>query len=110
MSSLDTRTDLVKELERIKNPSPLVRRIITEAKAGEYHDYKNKKYVCGKMAANELLTAAANETKTDLESRRILIDEAAKIRNGTYDEEADEEDKAAMREFCPPELRGPLGL
>lgn len=106
----DTRIHLVAELENIKNKTDFVRAIIDEAKRGEFHDYKNEKYARGKIAANALLTLAAKHAWADLEARRILLDQAEAIREGKYDEEADEEDKAYMREFCPLELRGVLGL
>jgi hypothetical protein len=62
--------------------------IIAEAKAGEYHDYKNNKYVCGKVAVvgklRELCTPEADAI-------------AKQVINGDYDEEADEQDKAMIR-------------
>jgi hypothetical protein len=106
---LDTRVHLVAALEGIEKKTDLIKAIIAEAKAGEYHDYKNKKYVCGKVAANDLLQVAAKQ-HGDEKTKKLLLDLAERIRNGVFDEEADEEDKAAMREFCPPELRGVLGL
>lgn len=81
---LDTRTDLVAELEKIQPRTPLIEQIIAEAKAGEFHDFKNQKYVCGKMAANELLTKAG------------LPELAARIRNGDFDEPPDEGDKREL--------------
>lgn len=39
--------ELVQELKKLPRSSE-IEFMITEAKAGEYHDYKNKKYVCGK--------------------------------------------------------------
>lgn len=81
---LDTRTDLVAELEKVEPRTPLIERIIAEAKAGEFHDFKNQKYVCGKVAANDLLTQAG------------LHELAARIRNGDFDEPADEGDTAEL--------------
>lgn len=78
---LDTRTDLVAELEKVHPRTPLIEQIIAEAKAGEFHDFKNEKYVCGKVAANKLLTKAG------------LHELAARIRNGDFDEPPDEDDK-----------------
>lgn len=49
----DTRIHLVEELEKL--PRTLgIDLIIKEAKAGEYHDYKNQKYDCGKLARETL--------------------------------------------------------
>lgn len=59
--------------------------MIEEAKAGEYHDYKNKKYTCGKVASAGML----------YEMGFVLL--ATRIADGEFDEEADEEDKAMMR-------------
>lgn len=110
---LDTRTDMVAELKKIPviKWTPLLQAIIAEAEAGEFHDYKNIKYVCGKVAANELLSICAKQDfNDDEEVKKILLAEADKIRNGTYDEEADEADKAAMRAFAPAALHEVLGL
>ncbi len=94
----DTRKELVQELEKVEPKTALINQIITEAKAGEFHDYKNQKYVCGKVAASGLLRKAG------------LIDLAKQIENGDYDETADESDRNSMREWCPPELHKALGL
>jgi hypothetical protein len=95
---LDTRVELVAELEKVQPRTPLLEKIIAEAKAGEFHDYKNNKYACGKIAANELLTEAG------------LPELAARIRNGDFDEEPDEQDKAELRELLPPAMRSVFGL
>lgn len=76
----DTRIHLVEEL--LKLPQiPEIKLMIEEAKAGEYHDYKNEKYVCGKM-----------ESATRLD-KLGFHELAGRIKNGEFDEEADEEDK-----------------
>lgn len=92
-----TMIELVQELERLPK-SPEIEAIITEAKAGEFHDFKNNKYVCGKVAASSMLRAAG------------LVPLAKRVEEGEFDEEADEEDIAEMRKFCPPELRKVLKL
>ena len=83
----DTRIHLVAELEKLP-VHPDLPGIIAEAKAGEYHDYKNKKYDCGKMEVVNRL-------------RRLELQEAdellARVISGEFDEVADEEDKAMMR-------------
>ena len=73
-------------------------RIINEAKAGEFHDYKNEKYVCGKVALVSLLIEA-----NLLELKNAVV-------NGEYDEVADEEDKAKMREGLPEKMLEIFGL
>ncbi len=79
-----TMVELVQELEKLPW-SPDLAVIIAEAKAGEYHDYKNQKYVCGKVAVVSKL-------------RAIGADDLAKqVMNGDYDEEMDEADKLEMR-------------
>jgi hypothetical protein len=80
-----TLTDLVVELTAL-NPDGELNDIIAEAQAGEYHDYKNTKYICGKVELVNKL--AAHE--------RCKFIRAAVI-NGDYDESPDEEDKALMR-------------
>lgn len=89
----DTRTHLVTELQDFLRDSPdmiayrkgLIRNIIKEAIAGEFHDYKNQKYTCGKVA----LVAYLQEAGLMQLSQRVI--------DGEFDEEADEEDKAEMR-------------
>lgn len=76
--------ELVTELEKVSPRTPLVEQLIAEAKAGEYHDYKNEKYVCGKVAVLGLLTKAG------------LTELASQVRNGDYDEEADAEDQKML--------------
>ena len=79
-----TMVELVAELEKVPR-TPLVEQMIAEAKAGEYHDYKNQKYVCGKVAVSWLLRQAG------------LVDLAQQVENGDYDEQADEQDKEHLR-------------
>lgn len=79
--------ELVQELEKMPW-SPELAVIIAEAKAGEYHDYKNQKYACGKVAVVGKL-------------RAIGADDLAKqVINGDYDEEADAQDKEHLRQIC----------
>lgn len=49
--------ELVQELEKLPR-TPLIDEMIEEARAGEYHDYKNEKYICGKMEASKKLREA----------------------------------------------------
>ena len=95
---LDTRIELVAELEKVSPRTALIEQIIAEAKAGEFHDYKNQKYACGKVASVGLLREAG------------LNDLADRVRNGDFDEEADEEDKAEMRKTLPPAAWPIFGL
>ena len=80
-----TMVELVQELEAITPRTPEIEEMITEAKAGEYHDFKNQKYVCGKVAVVGKLTAAG------------LKELANRVINGEFDEEADEDDKAMLK-------------
>lgn len=80
-----TMVELVTELEAITPRTPQIEFMIAEAKAGEYHDYKNEKYICGKIAVAELLRKAG---LTELRERVI---------DGEFDEEADEVDQENMR-------------
>lgn len=93
-----TMIELVDELEKLPK-SPEIEFMIEEAKAGEYHDYKNRKYICGKMESSQRL-------------RRLgYVDLAKRIENGEFDEEADDIDKQNMRnELGDSPLKGILGL
>ena len=84
MSQKSTMVELVEELRQLPE-SPEINFMIEEALAGEYHDYKNQKYVCGKL-----------ESSTRLHS--LGFHELAKrIEEGEFDEQADEEDDEMMR-------------
>jgi hypothetical protein len=90
--SKDTRIHLVAELVPLHARATGEQRqklatILAEARAGEYHDYKNTKYACGKMAANSALQVVGMPECDAL---------AAHIRNGEYDEEPDAEDRAEL--------------
>ena len=74
-----TMVEFVEELRKLP-PSPELKIMIHEAKTGEYHDYKNEKYVCGKVEASRKLRALG------------FIALAKRIEEGEFDEEADEED------------------
>lgn len=80
-----TMVEFVDELKKLPH-SAEVACMIEEAKAGEYHDYKNKKYVCGKIAAVGKLKSLGH------------FDLAMRIANGEFDEQADEEDIKMMSE------------
>lgn len=100
MERLDTRIHLVAELEKVCGPhrTPLIEEIISEAKAGEYYDFKNNKYACGKVAVVGKLREAGLTALAD----RVI--------NGDFDESPDEDDKAEMRKGLDPKLWGALGL
>ena len=87
----DTRVHLVADLQKLATESGidpvLLNYVIAEARAGEYHDFKNEKYPCGKIAVNEYLTRLGTPGALAL---------AARVRDGEYDEPPDEVDKAAM--------------
>lgn len=93
-----TMIELVEELGKLPK-SPEIDFMIQEAKAGEYHDYKNRKYICGKMESSQRL-------------RRLgFIDLAVKIENGEFDEQADDIDKQMMRnELGDSRIKEILGL
>lgn len=78
-----TMFELVEELEKLP-ASTEIDFMIREAKAGEYHDYKNKKYVCGKVESSRRLRKVG------------YPDLARRIEEGEFDEQADAEDKAMM--------------
>ena len=82
----DTRFELVNELVKLPQ-SELRDSIIAEAKAGEYHDYKNERYACGKVAVVGHLKKL-NEPFADEIAQRVI--------SGEYDEEADADDKVML--------------
>jgi len=79
-----TMIELVEELRKLPK-SKEIDFMIKEALAGEYHDYKNVKYCCGKIESYSRLRKLGH------------VDLAEKIKNGEFDEIADEDDKNMMR-------------
>lgn len=93
----DTRVHLVQELEKLPR-TPEIIALITEARLGEFHDYKNQKYACGKIEAYKRLKAIG------------LNDLADRIANGEFDEQADREDILNMRKGLPERMWAAVGL
>jgi len=89
-----TMVELVVELKKLPQIDA-VKFMIWEAEKGEYHDYKNEKYTCGKMESSNRLRKIAKEYPQN-ESQYIAL--AKQIENGDYDEEADEADCDMMRD------------
>ena len=85
--SKNTMIELAQELEARNTPDGRYDELISEAKAGEFHDYKNEKYLCGKLAFVAIVSDKFPELK----------DLADQVKNGDYDEQMDEEDKKKMR-------------
>lgn len=81
--SKSTMVELVTELEKLPQTSE-INYMIKEAKAGEFHDYKNSKYVCGKVEASIRLRQLGHPEL------------AVRIEQGEFDEEADADDEAMM--------------
>lgn len=75
-----TMVELVEELKKLPQ-TPEIQFMIEEAKAGEYHDFKNKKHICGKLESHARLTELGH------------VELADRIANGEFDESPDEEDK-----------------
>lgn len=90
--------ELVQELEATGINTPFMKVTIEEAKRGEYHDFKNKKYICGKVALVERLGYMGLE--------KI----AGQVMDGEYDETPDAEDKEEMRKTMPQGMWKALGL
>lgn len=88
----DTRVHLLAELEAMNvggmKSCPILLEAIELAKAGEFHDFKNQRFACGKVAAAGYLQALKTPAADAVRAR--LID-------GEFDEEMDEQDKADMR-------------
>jgi hypothetical protein len=90
-----TMVELVDELRKLPQ-TPEIKAMITEALAGEYHDYKNDKYVCGKF-----------ESATRLDSLGHY-DLAKRIKDGEFDEEADDDDKKMLSDMLRQMVNGDL--
>lgn len=95
MARKSTMVELVQELEKVTPRTPAIEEMIQEARAGEYHDYKNKKYVCGKVEAYKKLQKAG------------LYTLAGQVRDGEFDEEADQEDREMLRKDIEENTRNP---
>ncbi len=97
----DTRTDLVAELRKLTPPVHLFdfyAETIKEAEAGEYHDFKNRKYDCGKIAVvGRLHTLGFHDLRQQ-------------VIRGEFDEQADEADKAMLRKETPESMWDALDL
>lgn len=93
--------DLVNELRALDYWSPGMQVLLDEAMTGEYHDYKNQKYDCGKIEVVKKLEAEAALPRTPRLTREKLKAIAQDVRQGVYDEEPDEADKAELRKTIP---------
>lgn len=99
-----TMVELVEELEKLQHffekPSP-IDFLIAEAKAGEFHDYKNQRYDCGKVAVCGYLDQLTKQTKERgmLEASEQLSAISAAVKNGEFDEEADAEDQKMLSDL-----------
>ena len=80
-----TMVELVTELEEITPRTELIAKTIALAKQGEFHDYKNQMFVCGKVALIDFLRRAG------------LMDLRKRVIDGEFDEQADADDIAMMR-------------
>lgn len=103
MKKKSTMVELVQELENIiplgdSRKIAYFNETIEEAKRGEYHDYKNKKYACGKVA----VVARLRYMNLHALAQRVI--------NGEFDEEADAEDIAYLKSVAPKNLWPILGL
>lgn len=109
LSTIADIPPLVERLQSAYKRCPILDQIILEAKAGEFHDYKNEKYVCGKHALVDLLQSAGMRS-ADPEYQMKINDLQQRIIKGEFDEIADEEDKKEMRKDFPREMWKVLGL
>lgn len=83
-----TMVELVDELRKLPK-SQAIDHMIEEALAGEYHDFKNNKYACGKV-----------ESATRLDSLGYH-ELANRIKRGEFDEPPDDQDKEALKKDFP---------
>jgi len=89
--SKSTMIELVEELEKIKSivPCEEIDYMIKEALSGEYHDHKNRKYVCGKVGFVAVADAFSKRNPELLPHLTPLSDD---IKKGDYDESPDDID------------------
>lgn len=91
----NTMVEMVQELEKLpKHPEVLA--MIEDAKAGEYHDFKNVKYVCGKVTSAEHLFEIISKYPGTREIAGKIRDD---IISGVYDESPDDGDKEEMNKI-----------
>lgn len=83
-----TMVELVDELRKLPQ-SPAIDGMISEALSGEYHDFKNNRYACGKVESSGRLMALGYKELAD------------RIRNGEFDEAPDAEDIAHLATYFP---------
>jgi len=101
-------TDVEMVIELLKmHPYPEVQQMVVEAKAGEYHDFRNVKYICGKVASADHLHKIS-VLYPDCEDQALKI--RADIIKGVYDETMNEEDKKNMAKDLPEGMKKMLGL
>ena len=79
----NTMVELVDELRKLPKSNDIAF-MIAEALAGEYHDYKNDKYICGKLESSQRLRKLG------------YPDLAIRIEQGEFDEPCDYEDIEMM--------------
>lgn len=93
--SKSTMIELVEELEKVKSVVPCeeIDYMIAEAKRGEYSDFKNKKYACGKLG---FVTIADAFSKRNPDLLPHLTPLSEDIKNGVYDETQDDIDRMSM--------------
>ena len=97
MKRKSTMIELVSDLEALPERSVLIRQILDEARAGEFHDYKNKKYLCGKVELVHLLMRAQRDESLSQTTRTRLRKLAQAVKEGEFDEEADAEDQEMLQ-------------
>ena len=109
MRGKSTTVDLAAELRALPQ-TPEIAFILGEAEAGEYHDFKNRRYACGKVEAVRKLREAASLPRTPRQARDALRLLSERVIAGEFDEAPDDDDIEELRRVCPPELRAALGL
>lgn len=83
----DLPNDICKAVPEFKENAKIME-IIRLAQSGEFHDFKNTQFACGKIALFRFLNDA-EEPK--------LLPVADDVKNGVYDKSPDDEDRAQMK-------------
>jgi len=101
-----TMVEMVVELKKM-HPYPEVKVMIAEALAGEYHDFKNTKYDCGKVESNKKINLIMKLYPDCMEQGKKIAND---ITNGVYDEPPDEDDKKRLAVGLSDGMKKMLGL
>ena len=100
--SKNTMIDLIPELEKLTKCEGS-RLLIEDAKNGDFHDFRNKKFTCGKVALAGLMKEWIECYPADKDQAQSIYDDVV---GGVYDEQMTDDDK----EYLKKELENDVSL